>query len=256
MPIANSDIVLYGSANMQETDAGTPQGGAISTQTVITFNDIITTGVLSITTDTASTGSVVVTGREASGVISTDTYNFSASTTATPTSSIAFERILKIDIADAIVGIITINDAGANLIKTIDTSQFGVGNILIKRPFYDVSSNATGGGVATYYEKIFVQNNNATLSLLGATLAEGAGTYEDVSHQVDFGLESSANDTSTNRLTAPAGVTFASTSVNVGDVGTDLSAGGNTGVWLRLTLSEAATAKKGNYVFDVSGSSV
>jgi hypothetical protein len=89
------------------------------------------------------------------------------------------------------------------------------------------------GGTVNYYAKTFWKNTNGTNALLGATVSESA----DPSGTITHGLATAVNDsgTTTNRQTAPAGVTFAGTAANV--PGTDLAAGAAIGLWLNMTLA-------------------
>jgi hypothetical protein len=76
----------------------------------------------------------------------------------------------------------------------------------------------------------------------------------DPSGTITHGLATAVNDsgTTTNRQTAPAGVTFAGTAANV--PGTDLASGAAIGLWLNMTLGAAAAAIRSTYTSQISGS--
>jgi hypothetical protein len=106
------------------------------------------------------------------------------------------------------------------------------------------------GSTVNYYVKFFWKNTNATNALLAAQVSESA----DPSGTITHGLAASQNDsgTSTNRLTAPGGVTFAGTAANV--PGTDLLATQAIGTWLNMTLSSGAAAIRSTYTSQLAGS--
>lgn len=121
----------------------------------------------------------------------------------------------------------------------------------IRRPFYNVAADVGGGSARTFYEKVFVKNNHATLALTGATIAEQA----DPSGKIAFALEASLDgtDTGDNRVSAPdAGYTFNSTTKNVAN-SQSLSPGSAQGMWLQLSLAAGDAAAKSTWTPRVSG---
>lgn len=89
-----SNIVFYGSANMPTAD-GTTTGGAVSFSTRVMFTDVAANGtvdyVSSSASDTAAT--LAVTGRDATGVIQTETKTLTGTTPVTGAQT--FERLLE-----------------------------------------------------------------------------------------------------------------------------------------------------------------
>ena len=273
MSVVASDIVIYGAANIQETDSGT-MGGAIATTVRYIFDDATLAndptasagdGTLKAVSSSASdiTQVITVTGRNAGGSIVTDTFTLNGTTVVAGGSGTVFERILKavITSGSAHVGSLTISDStgGAGIGNTI--LVLGPTVTTIRRPFYNVSADVSGGSSRDFYEKVFVKNNNGTNALLNATFIETA----DPTTNVTFALEDAVNDsnTSTNRVTAPtvgdlgaAGFDSASkTLASQTDAGTtDLAAGAAIGIWLKLTLAAGAAAAKSTYTLGVSGS--
>jgi hypothetical protein len=246
--VASSDLVPYHSATQSDQD-GVTVGGAIDTLrrpdfTQMTANDTIQ-AVSSNAGDTTQT--VTVTARNAAGSVVT-----SSATTLTGTTAVAIsglgtvERILKVELSATAAGNVTIRSTtgpGTNFSRVINAGERGF-SALIRQ-----GSSSTSGAV-TYYAKFFWRNANATFALLGAAVSETA----DPTGLVDFGLAASQGDsgTATNRQTAPAGVTFASTAANV--PGTDLAAATAIGVWVRLSLAQNNAAIRSTWSSQIAGS--
>jgi len=121
---------------------------------------------------------------------------------------------------------------------------------IVRRPFYNVAADVAGGSGRNFYEKVFVKNNHATLSLTAAQIAEQA----DPSGKVSFALEASldGDDTTSNRVTAPGGYTFNSSTKNVAN-SQSLSAGAAQGMWLNLSLAAGDAATKTTWTPRVTG---
>jgi hypothetical protein len=261
MSVSATDIVVYGSANMQETDSGT-QGGAIDLTTRIVFADSTLANTLNDTVEVLSsaggdtTQTVTVYGRNSAGSIVTDALSLNG--TNVVAGAVTFERILKIVVNAAHTGTITVRKATGD--TTIVAIESGV--LTIRRPFYNVSADVSGGSSRDYYEKMFVKNNNASNALLGAGFADGGG---DSNNYITFALEDAVDDTntSTNRLTAPTGSTnggsgFSASSKTLAaetDAGTvDLGTTTAIGIWLKMTLPAGSAAGKDTWTLTVSGS--
>lgn len=254
MSVAASDLVWYGSANMPEADTGNA-GGAIDEEIRVvpasaalfnTLNDTIEV----LSTDADDTDiDVTITGRDSEGSIVDEIINTNGTTFVA--GAVTFERIDKIELDAAAEGTITIRKASGD--TTIVQIEAGV--LQIRRPFVNVAADASGGSQRIFYEKIFLQNNHATLALLAATISESS----DAETQTEFAIEDAQNDngTSTNRVSAPAGITgdgFSSTAKTI--PGTDLGPGDHIGVWLKLTLPAGDPATKTTYGITAAGTSI
>jgi len=94
MSVLTSDLVFIGSADMPDAD-GVTTGGAPTFSTLVTFADLSATQVLdyvsSSASDTATT--IAVTGRDATGVIQTETKTLTGTTAVAGAQS--FQRLLK-----------------------------------------------------------------------------------------------------------------------------------------------------------------
>lgn len=254
MTVSSSDIVVYGSQNMAESDTGT-QGGGIDTAKRVVFTDLSANDTVKIvSTAGGDTGTVTITGRGATGSIVSETLTLNG--TSSVAGSTTFQRILKIVCASH-SGIITIQDVSSST----NIVQIESGVTQIRRPFYNVSADTVDGSDRAFYEKVFVKNNNASSDLLSASISEQSDGVDTAgSGSVEFDLEIAKNDanTSSNRITAPAASgllnsgTFNSSSKNV--PGTDLAATEAIGVWLKLSLPKGTAATNTTYTLRVSGS--
>ena len=139
MAVSASDIVIYGSANMQESDSGS-QGGAIDTSTRIVFTDLAANDTVDVSGSVAgAVQNVVITGRTTTGAITSETITLNGTTAAE--GSTTFERILKIT-CQGHPGTVTVYDNSNT--EVIATLESGVETI--RRPFYNVSADPTTGG--------------------------------------------------------------------------------------------------------------
>jgi len=253
MSVASTDLVIYGAANIQTTDSGT-QGGAIDTTVRYIFDSSSLANTLQDTVEVVSsnagdtTQTVTITGRTAGGSITTDPISLNGTTPVS--GAVTFETILKIVVSASHSGTITVRKAtGDTTIVAIET-----GVLTILRPFYNVSADASGGSSRSFYEKIFFQNNHATLSLLSAIISEQA----DSQGLITFDLEDAVDDTNSvaSRLnTAPTGMLGSFDSAAKNCPGTDLAAGSRIGVWLKLTLPAGNAAVLSTYTIRIAGSS-
>jgi len=335
MSVQATDLVAYGSASMPDDDTGTNIGGAVSSGSNLirmVFDDITPSGnvqvVSSATGDT--TQSVAVSGRDASGVLISETKTLNGQTAVAMTTNTTWERLLKAVKSATTTGDVAVESAtavrtgtaqagtstsitldsgasgtddaykdmiiritsgtgagqirkisqvgsvaytGSTKVATVDrawgttpdsTSVFRISHGMyfekapnevfqLRRPFYNSSADVAGGSAKTYYEKIFLTNNNSSLALTAATIALQA----DTSGYVSFALESSLNGTDTNgsgnnRQVAPSGYTFNTTTKNVANSQNHTNGAGQ-GVWLKLALPAGAAAAKNTFTLRESG---
>lgn len=325
MAVLEKDLILYGSANHQETDSGT-QGGAIDKPTRLVFEELSAGDSLDVVSDNAGDTSqtVTITGKNAGGDAQAQTPSLNGVTIVNVTGT--WERILKAvksatcagnvavmrdtrnrsntaqggaDSTVSVMAYITLDTGasavdgyyknmvlrttggtGPNQIRRVvkylgaskrayvhadwgtepdATTTFDVAEglvfektpnevLTIRRPFYDVAADAEGGSARNYYEKVHFSNEHGTLSLTSATIIE----QTDPSGNVDFGLENSANDTSTNRITAPTSVTFNSSTKAISNI----VAGGEQAVWLHLALPAGEAPAKTSYTLRCEGTTI
>jgi hypothetical protein len=250
MSVSSTDLIWYGSAVMAEVD-GTTQGGAIDLTTIVVpassslFN-AMSDGKVDIVSSSTSDNSQTVTiyGRTDAGSIVSEALSLNGTTTVNGT--LTYNRLEKIVMSATAVGTITITaHTGAT---TIGTLVPGVKTL--RRPFYNVSADVSGGSQRIYYEKLFIKNTNGSNALLGAQVIKQADPTGDFT----FWVVGSVNDsgTSTNRQTAPGGSTFSSSAQ--GTATTDLASGAAQGVWWALTLAAGTAATTTTFTPRISGS--
>jgi hypothetical protein len=248
MPIVASDIVAYGSASMPDDDTPTGIGGAKDTSKKVVFTDISANDTVEILSSSGSdtTQTVTVFGRNTAGEIVSEAETLAGTTPQTTTQQ--FERILKITMSATAVGTVTVRKQSDDV--TIATLEPGIDEV--RRPFYNAAAEASGGAQRDYYEKIFFQNDNGTLTLTQATIEE----FADPSTNIDFALESTLDGSDTNgagnRQTHTGGYTFDSTTKNVAN-SQNLTAGSAQGCWVRLRLAAGEASDNTTFTMRVNG---
>jgi hypothetical protein len=242
MSVTSQDIAIYTSQNMPQDDTSIA-GGSINSGIRVVFTDIVSTGVISASSNSASdSGTLSIVGRDAAGVILSE--NISLSGTSDSIGVANFERILSCQLDSASNG--TVSISGTQLVGNIFPTESG-----FKRVFYDATANDGGGPDKTLYEKVFVKNNNSTTALQDGFISEvSTGLYSII----EFGLEKSYgyNESVVNRLTAPTGVTsYGDNSSGVAD--TNLGPLDAQGVWLKLFLAAGTSSTNSFYRLQVQG---
>lgn len=252
MPLAASDIVVFASANMPDTDSGT-NGGAIDTLRRLDFTQIAANDDIEIVSSSASdTQNATITARNTAGQVVQETKALTGTTAAIFSTIGVIERVLQVELASAAVGTITVRRsvAGATL-RTIPVGERGF-MALFRKAASDPSAQKD------YFTKVFVKNTHGSLALLGATIKQSADPDARITHLLASAVNDSA--TATDRLTAPSAAntqdpdTFDDTDKAV--PGTDLAAGAAIGVWLRLRLPAGDAPHRSTYDLQVTGSSV
>lgn len=113
-----------------------------------------------------------------------------------------------------------------------------------------------GGSARAFYDKFFFWNNNGTIDLIFAYVAE----VTDSLGIFDFALETALDGSTTNgggnnRLVAPAGLTFNSSQKNVAN-SQSLTHGKGQAVWVKLSLAAGAAAGKATWSVELFGKTV
>lgn len=263
MSVASTDLVFFTptAANIPTSDSGTVGGGIDTTSKGrVVFQDTTNTGgggtIECKSTSGSDTMNITVTIRTTAGAIVSETKALTGTTFINLSTLSSAERVLKAVLASNAVGTVTVrrsDGAGTGVAIT----QIEIGERGSYCMFYDSASDTAGGKVR--YEKIWAKNLNGTNALTNATIALTAQTYAGVIH---WGYQAGANDTSTNRVTAPATVSYITDATatqipivaGVAVAGT-LGAGESAGVWIRQTLAQNDTAKKGTFTLQIVGTS-
>lgn len=251
MAISASELIMYGSTNMPEDDTSA-SGGAIATTVRVIFDDTSLPNSLSdtVTVESSSAGdssqSVTVYGRDSAGVIQSEVLSLNG---VTPVAgAITYDRLLKAVISATHAGTISIKKAsGGTVIAALES-----GVLTIRRPFYNAASSPTQG--KTLYEKIFLKNTNATLTL---TSAQVSGSVASLGSITQFAMETTQNSPSgmANRLTAPANTGVLSNTAKYIPPSSGLAAGSGIGIWLVLSLSSGLAPQLGTYSLTTMGNS-
>lgn len=248
MSVTASDIKFYGSASMPE-DNSTTSGGAIDLEVKVIFTDISTTDNVTVVSDNAGdTMNITVYGRSAAGAIISETLALNGTTRVVGSNN--YERIMKVVLASAATGTITVARDNSPTYTEIGTMEPGI--LELRRMFYGASADAVGGSARAYYEKFFIKNTSSTHTLNSATVAEAA----DPSTKITFDLESSKDGTNSvsDRLDgAPSGMlgSFDNTTKTV--PGGGLGVGEAIGVWLKMSLSAGDSPGKSTWSTTVAG---
>ena len=241
MSIIASDIKIYGSAIMPDDDSSTNIGGAVDLTKKIEFTDIAPAGTVeALSSSTADTSqSLTIVGRDAAGVLQTETKTLTGTTAVAFT--ISLERILKMSLSTAASGTVSIRETvGGEVLATMEP-----GVTQIRRPFYNAQVPA--GGSVKYYEKIFFKNGHATLALTEAKIQKAT----DPLGKIAFGLESTlggsgTNGSGNNRQVAPSAIAFSSTEKDVAN-SKNHTPGTVQGIWLELTLTSTDPSLKSSF---------
>lgn len=244
MPVAIADLKFYQAANMPEDDVSVV-GGAINTAGEVEFTPLAANDSIEALSDNAAdTMNLTVTGRDASGAIVSETVALNGTTVVPFTTLGVIERILKIVLGASAAGNVTVRRAAAG--PTIKVLAPGITST--RREFYDSASDVSA---TTRYEKFFAKNTNGTSTLNNAAIKLTA----DPSAVIMIGVAPAINDvaTSTNRLTAPAGVTFVDDNVSQAVPGAALAAGDAIGIWAEMALNAGAAALKSSFTTELSG---
>jgi len=247
MSVTSGDLVVYTASGMPE-DNTSIVGGDINTGIRASFDDPSSASQIIIYSSSGedTSQSLALTGRTAAGVIIAESMSLNGENHIT--SSQTYSRILKAYLSPTTAGIVTVSGSSVNKIANIPVGESG-----FRRPFYDATADASIA--KTYYEKVFVKNNNTTAALTDANVLEvNAG----LASKIDFGLEETkkAPQTIANREAVPTGVTGGYGNGPSGIVDSMLLVEDYQGIWFKLSLSAGEAATNSFYEVQISGTTV
>lgn len=246
MAIASTDLVLFNSANMPDSDAGTA-GGAIDLLRRPDFTQLAANDDLEALSSAAgdTTQNVTIEARDATGAVVSETKQLTGVTAIIFATLGVVERVLKVELSATCAGTITVRRsvAGAT-VRVIPIGERGF-LMMFRKDSSDPSVQKD------YYAKCFWKNTHGSLSLLTALVKQNADPAARITHALAGSVNDSA--TVTNRITSP-GLTFNDTDKAV--PGTDLAAGAAIGAWFNLTLPAADPPNRTTYTSELAGSSV
>jgi len=243
--ITNAELVFLAAVNRPNDDVSTGGGAIDLTCGCGAINHLTAAAVISfVSTNSGDTMNITISGRTASGVYTTETLAMNGTTEVSSVNT--YQRILDVTFASLPAGVISVyqGTGTGTLIGGFNSAG---------HPYYKDTAlfkkSASSSTAVTRYDKVFFKNTDASLTLTGATVTLVA----DPSGRISIGLETALNDvnTITNRLTAPAGITFqgVGTAINVPN-SQNLTNGSYIGIWVR----QALLANDGAFDYGVSGS--
>lgn len=245
MPVASSDLVLYGAASRPVDDASTVGGAIAATVRFLDAQFSAAARPEIVSTAAGDTMNVTITGRLADGSIVTEVKALNGTTPVLFDAT--FERLHSVVAASAVAGTVTVKQGTGG--TTRHTLAAGETEALMwfRRAVSDSSP-------VTRHEKGHVRNNHGSLALTAATVRLTA----DAGDLYRIGIDPSQNSSlsATNRLTAPAGVTFVDDAVDINVSGTDLGSGDAIGVWAEQTLGADEAPGKNGFSFQIAGQTV
>lgn len=133
----------------------------------------------------------------------------------------------------------------------------GVKSSVAANNYFDDVSSAEASTGDVEYRCIYVHNNHATLTLIGAKIFIQANTPSgdtDVAIGLGTSAISGTEQTVADESTAPSGVSFSAPTTFAGGLTIgDLAAGAHKAVWVRRTVNAAAAAYSDSFTLRVQG---
>ncbi len=234
MAITSSSLIECLATNHPEDDVSTV-GGAINAAGRVLDADLATASQLEVVSDGADTRTLTLRYRATNKTVQT-TGAISLNGTTPVNLGITAERILEATLSGADASrtvLLRIASAGATQ-HTFNPNETKARRLM--------ALSVSGAAQKVYYEATFLKNTHSTDSLLDAEVLITA----DPTSKFEMGVAAAVNGstTTTNRLTAPAGVTFVDDNVAQAVPGTNLAAGDGIKVWNKMTLGADNAALK------------
>ena len=247
MSVVNTDLVIYTASNMPENNISIV-GGDINSGIRASFDDPSSSSTIIIysSSDTDTGQNLTLVGRAAGGTIISESLVLNG--TSNVNSVYTYNRILTASLDAIAVGNITVSGNGVNKITDIPVGESG-----FRRPFYDATASADTA--KTYYEKVFIKNNNTSSNLTDAQVIE---VNSGLASKISFGLEDTkkSNQTIDNREAVPTGITGGFGAGPSGIMNDVLNTGDYQGVWFKLSLDAEEASINSFYEVQVSGTTV
>lgn len=247
-PIVPADLVAYNALNRPEDDTSTGGGGR-DPDVRPDFTQLAANDDLEIISDNAGDTTQVATvdGRDATGAFVTATATANGLTAVILSPATIFERVLSYLLDADGAGVITLRRsvAGATVYAT-PIGERGTSSQFI--------ASASQAGAVTRFDKLFWRNTHATLTLSAAQVQLTA----DPASRIRQGVALAKDDTVTitNRVTAPAGITFVDDSVQQSVPGNTLEALTDIGVWTEQALLAADAPIRSTFTTELAGTTV
>ena len=247
MSVANTDLVIYTASGMPENNTSIV-GGDINSGIRASFDDPSSSSTIIIysSSGTDTSQNLTLAGRADGGTIISESLALNG--TSNVNSVYTYNRILTASLDAIAVGNITVSGNGVNKITDIPVGESG-----FRRPFYDATASADTA--KTYYEKVFIKNNNTSSNLTDAQVIE---VNSGLASKISFGLEDTkkSNQTIDNREAVPTGITGGFGAGPSGIMNDVLNTGDYQGVWFKLSLDAEEASINSFYEVQVSGTTV
>lgn len=261
MSIVASELVLTGCANHQETDAGTPQGGAQALDKKIVFADLTVNDQIEIVSDDAAdtVRQWDVVGKNAAGVDVTENLTTNGTTPVVTTAT--YERLNKVvrTVPGGTPGTLTVQrDGAAGVLMTLEDAAASATGVEITECRKIYIGLVVPAVTDAFYEKLFYGNEHATLTLTAAKI-QLSDVSDPTGTDLKIGGAATVDDsgTTTNRLTPPGGVVFVDNQVDQNAPGDgNLDAGEALGIWIENTVTGGAAAIKASFNIRLSGQTI
>lgn len=250
MSISASDLVWYNAANMPDDDVSVAGGGIDPLRradfTQMAANDTIQ----AVSSSAGDTMNITVEARDVGGNVVAETKALTGTTPINFASLGTVERILKVEIASAPAGSVTVRrTTGPTTIRIIPAGERGF-SMFTRKAQSDPSSTKD------YYSKVFLKNTHPSLALQNTTFKQNADPDARVTHLPANVVDDTA--TTANRLTVPNAANtldpdgFDDTPKLAGSI----NAGSAWGCWLRIELPGGDAPHRTTYTLEATGASV
>jgi hypothetical protein len=225
MPLAASDLKLFGPASHPLDDTSASGGGINTAEQPEDFNQQ-GSGIIVLESDGTDNRTVTIRGRTADGTFTVDDLIL-AGTPSSAQSSVSFERVLSIEFntASSTRTVTVRSGVGGPVIATIPPG--------IQRAMLNFIDSSSESSAVSRYEKVFWKNTNTTTALTSAQVT----LTEDPRARIRIALATVKNDAVSvpNRRTNP-GLTFSDDGVALTVPGGTLGPDEAIGVWIEQSL--------------------
>ncbi len=246
-PIVAGDLKTYGVASLPEAD-GVTSGGAIALLSRPDLTQFSAAAIPEVVSDNAGdTMNCTILGRLATGAINTET---KALTGTTPVTFVSVERILKVTLASAAAGQVTVKEGVSGTIRV----TLIIGDTISYALFI---ASASAAAQEIRYEKLFKKNTHGSLDLNDAELKLTADPDSKMMAAEATTKDDSGTVPDRNTDTKPAtSGTFVDDNVVIVVPSSPLAFGEAIGLWLEQSLDAADSAYRSTFTTQLGGTTV
>lgn len=243
MPIANTDLVFYLSANRPINDASLT-GGAIDATIRPVSAHFVAPARIAVVSDGADTRVATVRFRDLTGAIVQETIILNG--VSEVLSVATAERVLSIVLDAASPRTVSVKEGSGGTVRIIIPPQELGAQVL----FYD---SASEGSSVNRVDKVFLKNNHGSLTWNNPTISLTA----DPAARMKIGLAATKNDTVTvaNRKASPSGIVFVDDNIAVAVPTNSLASTEGISVWIQQGLLANDPPIKSTFTLTGAGTS-